>query len=83
VKYKAIVHIMPREEILDPQGKATLLGLGNLGFKQFDNVRIGKRIELEVQAANEAEANQLIENASKKLLANPIIETYQFELTTC
>ncbi|MEL6634102.1 MAG: phosphoribosylformylglycinamidine synthase subunit PurS, partial [Bacteroidota bacterium] len=44
--YTATIHIMPRAEILDPQGKATQLGLHNLGLDQIHDVRIGKRIEL-------------------------------------
>ncbi|MDX2282903.1 MAG: phosphoribosylformylglycinamidine synthase subunit PurS [Bacteroidia bacterium] len=80
MKFKAAIHIMPRKEILDPQGKATQLGLHNLGFAQMDQVRIGKRIEMEVEAADEAAARESVEAACRKLLANTITEQFQFEL---
>jgi phosphoribosylformylglycinamidine synthase subunit PurS len=72
---------MPRREILDPQGKASLLGLHNLGFEEVSGLRIGKRIELEVSADDEAHARARVEEACRKLLANTIIEQYQFDLT--
>ena len=58
---------MPLRELLDPQGKAVMTGLGNLGFKNVDNVRIGKNISLEVEAASKEEARKIAEEASKKL----------------
>ena len=66
---------MPRPEILDPQGKATQLGLHNLGLDQVGRVRIGKRIELTVEAESEEEAREKLDLARKKLLANNVIET--------
>lgn len=72
---------MPRKEILDPQGKATLLGLHNLGFKAVDQVRVGKRIELELEAENKEGAKASVEEACKKLLVNTIIEQFEFEVT--
>lgn len=71
---------MPREEILDPQGKATLSGLHNLGFDNIDQVRIGKRIEIEIEAASREMAEASVNEACKKLLANTVIEQYEFEL---
>ena len=71
---------MPRPEILDPQGKATQLGLQNLGLDQVGRVRIGKRIELTVEAESEEEAREKLDLACKKLLANTVIETYEVEL---
>ena len=71
---------MPRPELLDPQGKATLLGLQNLGFGQMNHIRIGKRIELEVMAENKEKANSQVKEACKKLLVNPIIEQYTVEI---
>ncbi len=78
--FKATVHIMPRTEILDPQGKATLLGLKNLGLDSIQQVRIGKRIEVEVDAENKAEAEATLESACSELLANTVIEQYSIEL---
>ena len=70
---------MPLKELLDPQGKAVLGGLGNLGMKGIDDVRIGKNITLQIEAASKEEAQQMAEQASKKLLANPVME--YFEIT--
>ena len=70
---------MPLRELLDPQGKAVMTGLGNLGLKNVEEVRIGKNIALQINADSEEEARQLAEEASKKLLANPVME--YFEIT--
>ena len=70
---------MPLKELLDPQGKAVLSGLGNLGLKGVEDVRVGKHISLQVEAASEEEAKEIAEVASKKLLANPVME--YFEIT--
>ena len=70
---------MPLKELLDPQGKAVMTGLGNLGLKNVEEVRIGKNIALQIDANTEEEARQLAEEASKKLLANPVME--YFEIT--
>ena len=75
--YTVQVKVMPLKELLDPQGKAVMTGLGNLGFKNVDNVRIGKNISLEVEAASKEEATRIAEEASKKLLANPVMEYYE------
>lgn len=79
--FHAVVHIMPRKEILDPQGKATLLGLHNLGFASVSDLRIGKRVELRIEAAGEAEARAQVGEACRRLLANTITEQFHFELT--
>ncbi len=71
---------MPRPEILDPQGKATLLGLHNLGMSDMEEVRIGKRIELTLTAPDEATAQSQLEEACRKLLANTVIEQFTYEL---
>ena len=75
--YTVQIKVMPLKELLDPQGKAVMTGLGNLGFKNVDNVRIGKNISLEVEAASKEEATRIAEEASKKLLANPVMEYYE------
>jgi phosphoribosylformylglycinamidine synthase len=80
MKYKATIHIMPRDEILDPQGKATMLGLHNLGMDDIQQVRIGKRIEVEVEARDKQAAENKVKEACTKLLANTIIEKFEFEL---
>ncbi|MEZ0610614.1 phosphoribosylformylglycinamidine synthase subunit PurS [Fibrella sp. WM1] len=80
MKFFAEIDIMPQKEILDPQGKAVKLGLHNLNMDTIDNVRIGKHIRLEVDAASEEEARTTIDAACRQLLANLIMEEYSFTL---
>jgi len=80
MKFNVQVKVMPLKELLDPQGKAVMTGLGNLGFRNVDNVRIGKNISLEVEAASKEEAKQIAEEASKKLLANPVMEYFEVDV---
>lgn len=76
MKFSVEIEVMPRKELLDPQGKAVTSGLHNIGFTEIDNVRVGKCITYETNAANEAEAYSQAEDASKKLLANLVMESY-------
>jgi phosphoribosylformylglycinamidine synthase PurS subunit len=77
MKFSVEVKVMPLKDLLDPQGKAVMTGLGNLGLKKVQDVRIGKNISLQIEAASKEEAQQLAEEASKKLLANPVMEYYE------
>jgi phosphoribosylformylglycinamidine synthase len=70
---------MPLKELLDPQGKAVMNGLQNLGLNNVEDVRIGKNISLQVNADSEEKAKQIAEEASKKLLANPVMEYYEID----
>lgn len=81
MKFTAEIDVMPRPELLDPQGKAVLLGLQNLGINDACTVRIGKHITLQLEAENEQAAREMVDNACKKLLANLIMEQYHYELT--
>ena len=80
MKFTVQVKVMPLKELLDPQGKAVLGGLGNLGMKDVEDVRIGKNITLQVNAGSKEEARQLAEQASKKLLANPVMEYFEINV---
>ena len=71
------VKVMPLKELLDPQGKAVMGGLGNLGLKAIQDVRVGKNISLQVEAGSADEARIIAEEASKKLLANPVMEYFE------
>jgi phosphoribosylformylglycinamidine synthase len=71
---------MPKEGVLDPQGKAIGHALGTLGFKDVGEVRQGKVIELELRASSESEARAELEQMCKKLLANTVIESYRVEI---
>jgi phosphoribosylformylglycinamidine synthase len=67
--------------LLDPQGKAVLGGLGEFGFwNGIRDVRIGKSITLEVDAESKEEATSLVEEASRKLLANPVMEYFEISV---
>lgn len=79
MNYTAHITIMPLKELLDPQGKAVMGGLSNLGLGAISDVRIGKHITLQVNAADADAAKAIAEEATKKLLANPVME--QFEVT--
>ena len=80
MKYSIQVHVMPLKELLDPQGKAVLGGLKNLGLASVEDVRVGKHISLQIEAASETEAKSIAEEASKKLLANPVMEYFEIEV---
>ena len=81
MKFLAEINVMPQKEILDPQGKAVRIGLQNLGINQVADVRIGKHITVSLEAASEADANEIVTNACKKLLANLIMEEFEYTLT--
>ncbi|MBA3647075.1 MAG: phosphoribosylformylglycinamidine synthase subunit PurS [Chitinophagales bacterium] len=76
--YRADINIMPLKELLDPQGKAVHHGLNNLGISEINDVRIGKHIQLNMDADNLDKAKELTEVACKKLLANPVMEYFEF-----
>jgi phosphoribosylformylglycinamidine synthase PurS subunit len=71
------VKVMPLKELLDPQGKAVMGGLQNLGLNGVEDVRIGKNITLQVNADSAEKAKQIAEDASKKLLSNPVMEYFE------
>ncbi|GAB4327710.1 MAG: phosphoribosylformylglycinamidine synthase subunit PurS [Calditrichia bacterium] len=77
---KAIVKVRLKNGILDPQGKAVNNALHHLGFEAVENVRIGKYIELDLSETDPEKAVQIVEESCKKLLANPVIEDYSYEL---
>jgi phosphoribosylformylglycinamidine synthase PurS subunit len=79
-KFQAEIDVMPKKEILDPQGKAVTGSMKNLGLAEIQNVRIGKHISLEVEADSEETANAKVEQACKNLLANLIMESYSFSI---
>jgi phosphoribosylformylglycinamidine synthase len=80
MQFTVQVKVMPLKELLDPQGKAVMSGLGNLGLKAIQDVRIGKNISLQIEAASEEEAKAIAEEASKKLLANPVMEHFEIAI---
>jgi phosphoribosylformylglycinamidine synthase subunit PurS len=81
MKFKAEIDVMPLKALLDPQGKAVTGSMKNLGLPEIQNVRIGKHITLEIDAASKDEAHVKVDEACKKLLANQIMEFYEFEIS--
>lgn len=79
--YKALVSVMPRPEILDPQGKAVENAMNQLSSLRVDEVRIGKRIEFQIEAPDREAAEERVTELAKGLLANLIMEDYRIELT--
>ncbi|WP_435738286.1 phosphoribosylformylglycinamidine synthase subunit PurS [Cellulosimicrobium sp. PMB13] len=71
---RVVVEVMPKPEILDPQGKAVVGALPRLGFTQFTSVRQGKRFELEVEGDVTPEVLAAAQEAAVKVLSNPVIE---------
>lgn len=78
--YSVQVKVMPLKELLDPQGKAVMGGLNNLGIRSVSDVRIGKSIVLQIEAASADEAKKIAEEASRQLLANPVMEYFETEV---
>ena len=79
--FTAQVKVMPLKELLDPQGKAVLGGFHNLGLNGISDVRIGKNITLQIEAENEQNAKQIAEEATKKLLANQVMEMFEITIS--
>jgi phosphoribosylformylglycinamidine synthase len=77
---KAYVTVMPKNGVLDPQGKAIGHALGTLGFEGVGEVRAGKVIELELAETDPAKARAAAEAMARKLLANTVIESFKVEL---
>lgn len=80
MKFRAEINIMPLKAILDPQGKTVASSMENIGIPEVDNVRIGKHIHIELETVDKDTAHAKVDEACKKLLANPITESYEFEL---
>ena len=80
MKFTAEINIMPLKALLDPQGKAVTNSMHKIGFNEVSNVRVGKHITLEIEADSEEQAMERVNEACNKILTNPIIEGYEYEL---
>lgn len=80
--FQAEVVIVPREGVLDTQGKAVEKTLSRLGYEGLEEVRVGRIVRIRMSAADEATAKSLVENMCNDLLANELIETYRIEMET-
>ncbi len=80
MKFKAEIDVMPLDALLDPQGKAVSGSMKNIGLESIEGVRIGKHIQLYVNADSKSTAEAKVEEACKKLLSNQIMEKYTFSI---
>lgn len=78
MKYFAEIDVMPHKELLDPQGKTVAKNMNNIDVSGVHDIRIGKHIQMTLEANSEEEAKSKIDTACKKLLSNVIMETYSF-----
>lgn len=78
--YLAKIKVTLRKSILDPQGKTVEHSIQSLGYKNIKDTRIGKYIELKLDASSEDEAKKVTEEVCSKLLANPVMEDYAFDI---
>lgn len=81
MQYKARVRIMLKKGVLDPQGTTVQGALSALGYGNVSDVRMGKHIEFLIEAPSREEALGQVEEMSRRLLANPVMEQYSFEVT--
>jgi phosphoribosylformylglycinamidine synthase len=75
-RYRVAVQIMPRRGILDPQGTAIAHALQSLGYGELADARMGKHVELELSASDEAAAEEAAREMCDRLLANPVTEDF-------
>ena len=78
--FNASIKIMPLDGLLDPQGKAVMGGLNNLQIIGIKDVRIGKQISLQIDAASKEDAEKIATRAAKELLANQVMEKFEIEI---
>lgn len=77
---KANVYVTLKQEVLDPQGDAVRRALQTLGFGSVKSVRVGKLIELDIEGGDRGIVETELEDMCEKLLANPVIEDFRFEI---
>ena len=78
----AKIHVTFKKGVLDPQGNATRHALNDLGYQEVKDVQIGKYLEIRMEGVEEKEAENRVREMCEKLLANTVIESYRFELTS-
>ena len=78
-EFRFAVNVVPKEGILDPQGRAVEGSLGHLGIEGVSGVRVGRRVELTVEAGDETEARATVERLASELFSNPLIESFAVE----
>lgn len=79
--FKVAVYVTPKQGVVDPQGAVVERALPGLGHTDVGNIRVGRYITLEVQGSDPEKVNAQVDDMCRRLLANPIIEDYRFEIT--
>ena len=77
---KAKIIITPKKAVVDPQGKTVQSALAHMGYKEVGAVHVGKYLEIEITGADKETARKQIDDACHKILSNPVIEDYRFEI---
>ncbi len=77
---KAKIVVMPKKAVLDPQGKTVQNALAHMGYTSVSDVRVGKYLEIELAGSDKDAARKQIDAACHKILSNPVIEDYRFEI---
>ena len=78
--HRYAVNVTPKPGILDPQGRAVEGSLGHLGIDGVSDVRVGRRVELTVEAPSELDAQEVVDRLASELLSNPLIEAYTLDV---
>jgi phosphoribosylformylglycinamidine synthase PurS subunit len=78
-RYRFAVNVLPKDGILDPQGRAVEGSLGHLGISGISGVRVGRRVELVVEAGSAVEARGVVDRLGRELFSNPLIESFAVE----
>ena len=81
MKFIAEIDVMPHKELLDPQGKTVVKNMKNIHLQGIDDVRIGKHIQMTIEADSQDVAKEKVETACKKLLSNMIMEGYTYSIS--
>ncbi len=77
---KAKIIIMPKKAVVDPQGKTVQSALAHMGYNDVGAVHVGKYLEIELSGSDKESARKQIDDACHKILSNPVIEDYRFEI---
>ncbi len=77
---KAKIIIMPKKAVVDPQGKTVQSALAHMGYNDVGAVHVGKYLEIELSGSDKETARKQIDDACHKILSNPVIEDYRFEI---
>ena len=79
--FRSRIRVTLRPSILDPQGKAVQHAIGALGMEGVTGVRMGKYVEMTLEGSSEEEAQRITEEVCRRLLANPVMEDFTYEVT--